>query len=387
MRGGLRGCLVSLLAAFLGGCSTVSGWMDRGGGRELPELAPVEDAIPLRARWSRDVGDGVGELHSGLQAALAGDRVYGAGAGGRVGAYDAASGEPVWRVELERPISGGPGVGEGLVVVGTNKGEVFALDVATGERRWQAGVSSEVLAPPAIGAGVVAVRTLDGRLFGLDARTGKRRWIYDSPVPVLSLRGTGEPVIAGELVLNGFDGGRMVALLAGDGRVEWEQQVAVPRGRSELERMVDMDSRPMVVDDAVYVTAFQGRVAALDLLSGKVLWDRDLSSHAGVAVDAAAVYVSDADGFVWALDRFSGNSLWRQTGLEKRRLTAPARVGDYLVVGDEEGLLHWLAVEDGRFVARTRVDDAGIASTPATGRDGRLYVYGNSGEITAFEAP
>ncbi|MDZ7751235.1 MAG: outer membrane protein assembly factor BamB [Gammaproteobacteria bacterium] len=383
----LRGCLVSLLAALLGGCSTVSGWMDRGGGRDLPELASVENAIPLQVRWSRDVGDGVGELHSGLQAAVAGDRVYGAGADGRVGAYDAATGESVWRVELERPVSGGPAVGDGLVVVGTNKGEVFALDVATGEQRWQAGVSSEVLAPPAIGAGVVAVRTLDGRLFGLDGRTGKRRWIYDSPVPVLSLRGTGEPVIAGELVLNGFDGGRLVALLAGDGRVEWEQQVAIPRGRSELERMVDMDSRPVVVDDAVYVTAFQGRVAALDLLSGSVLWDRDLSSHAGVAVDAAAVYVSDADGFVWALDRFSGNSLWRQTDLEKRRITAPVRVGDYVVVGDEEGLLHWLSVEDGGFVARTRVDDDGIASAPATGRDGRLYVYGNSGRITAFEAP
>lgn len=151
--------------------------------------------------------------------------------------------------------------------------------------------------------------------------------------------------------------------------------------------MVDMDSRPVVVDDAVYVTAFQGRVAALDLLSGSVLWDRDLSSHAGVAVDAAAVYVSDADGFVWALNRFSGNSLWRQTNLEKRRITAPVRVGDYVVVGDEEGLLHWLSVEDGGFVARTRVDDDGIASAPATGRDGRLYVYGNSGRITAFEAP
>jgi len=291
------------------------------------------------------------------------------------------------RIDLDRPISGGPAVGDGLVVVGTNKGEVFALDAATGERRWQAGVSSEVLAPPAVGSGVVAVRTLDGRLFGLDARTGKRRWIYDSPVPVLSLRGTGEPVIAGELVLNGFDGGRLVALLAADGRVEWEQQVAVPRGRSELERMVDMDSRPVVVDDAVYVTAFQGRVAALDLLSGDVLWDRDLSSYAGVAVDAAAVYVSDAEGFVWALDRFSGNSLWRQADLEQRRVTAPVRLGDYVVVGDEEGMLHWLSVEDGRFVARTRVDGAGISSTPATGRDGRLYVYGNSGEITAFEAP
>ncbi len=383
----VRGCLVFLLAAFLGGCGTVSGWMDRGDGRDLPELVPVENVIPLQVRWSRDVGDGVGELHTGLQAAVAGDRVYGAGTDGRLGAYDAATGEPVWRIDLDRPISGGPAVGDGLVVVGTNKGEVFALDAATGERRWQAGVSSEVLAPPAVGSGVVAVRTLDGRLFGLDARTGKRRWIYDSPVPVLSLRGTGEPVIAGELVLNGFDGGRLVALLAADGRVEWEQQVAVPRGRSELERMVDMDSRPVVVDDAVYVTAFQGRVAALDLLSGDVLWDRDLSSYAGVAVDAAAVYVSDAEGFVWALDRFSGNSLWRQADLEQRRVTAPVRLGDYVVVGDEEGMLHWLSVEDGRFVARTRVDGAGISSTPATGRDGRLYVYGNSGEITAFEAP
>ncbi len=380
----MRAALLALAALALGGCATVSDYLNTQDTNEPPaELVEFQPTARVAGAWSREVGAGVGDQYLRLVPVVRGDRVYAAGRDGRVRAFGADSGAPVWEADLDVPVSGGPGVGEGLVLVGTSDGEVYALAEADGALLWQARVSSEVLAAPVAGRGVVVVRSIDGRLFGLDSATGERLWVYGSSVPLLTLRGTSAPVVSGDLVVTGFDGGRLTGVRLDDGALAWERRVATPRGRSELERMVDIDSRPVIVDDAVYVATFQGRIAALDLLSGRPLWDRDMSSHAGFQVAGGTLYVTDSDSHVWALDRFNGNALWRQKKLKARRLTAPAVVGDWVAVADFEGYVHLLSRQDGSLAARVQVGGGGVTAQPVA-RGGMLYVYDNSGRLSAL---
>lgn len=380
----MRPVLLSLCLLITAGCSTVSEYLNTQDTNEPPsELVSFTPTLEVSSAWSREVGKGIGDRYLRLIPAVHGDRIYAAARDGRVRAFGATTGVPVWETDLEAPVSGGPGVGEGLVVVGTSEGEVLALSEADGALLWRARVSSEVLATPVIARGVVVARTVDGRLFGLDHNGGKRLWIYGSTVPLLTLRGTSSPTISGDLVITGFDGGRLTAVSIRDGALAWERRVTIPRGRSELERMVDIDSQPVIVDDIVYVATFQGRIAALDLLSGKPLWQRDMSSHAGFVVADGVVFVTDSDSQVWALDRFNGNGVWRQQQLRGRHLSAPAVIGAHVAVADFEGYVHFLSLSDGAFAARVQVDGAGVTAPPIA-RGGFLYVYGNSGKLTAL---
>jgi outer membrane protein assembly factor BamB len=263
---------------------------------------------------------------------------------------------------------------------------VIALSAEDGALRWRVRVSSEVLAPPRASGGVVVVRTVDGRLAGLDGLTGGRLWAYDRSVPILTLRGTSPPVITHDAVLAGLDSGRLVAVALRDGRALWEQQITQPRGRSELERMVDIDAEPVVANETVYVVTYQGSIAALDLFSGRGRWQREMSSNTGLGVDSRHVYVSDTLGQVWAMDRASGSAVWRQARLKGRGLTAPVAVGEHVVVGDAEGYLHWLRRDDGQFAARTRLDSAGIAAAPVVADGETVFVYGKGGTLAAVRA-
>jgi len=379
----IRLLAAALTAALLPGCGLLK--LEADNTEPPTPLVELEPRVQVETLWSRSGGSGTANQDVELVPAVEAGRVYVAGRRGDVSAFDIEGGRPVWETDTDAPIAGGPGVGDALVLVGTSEGNVLALDEETGELRWQAQVSSEVMAAPQARAGVAVARTVDGRLFGLNSDTGQRLWTYDRGVPVLTLRGTAAPVIDRDIVLNGFDGGRLVALALQNGKPLWDTRVTVPRGRSELERMVDMDSAPVVVDEAVYVASYQGSVASIDLFSGRVLWQRDMSSHAGLAVDAQNVYVTDEQDHVWALDRYTSASVWRQTKLQARGVTAPAVIGDYLVVGDKEGYLHWLDRQDGQFVARTRVDSAGISAVPVVVGD-TVYIYGNSGTLAALRA-
>ena len=371
------------LLAALAGC----GLGDRLAGGEDHALEPAElvdfDATAeVGLRWRCRIGSGVGESFLKLRPVHAGALVFAAGGDGEVVACDTDSGERVWRSETEAPLSGGPGEGEGLVVVGTLDGEVIALDAADGALRWRAEVSSEVLAPPLAARGMVVARTADGKLFGLDARTGTRTWVYDRTMPVLTLRGTGAPAIFEDSVIAGFDGGKVVAVSLADGQLRWESAVAVPSGRSELERIVDIDADILVADETVYVVTFQGQITALDAGTGTLRWHRGMSSHAGMGLDASGLYVSDDLSHVWAFERTSGAALWRQQRLEGRGLSAPLPFQDYVVVADAEGYVHWLRRDDGQFAARIRVRDGVLAPPVAAG--GSVYILDRGGTLSAL---
>lgn len=382
----LHAGLALLLLLALAGCSTV-GDMFSFGSSNLEPPEPLEEYTPsvrIATVWNRNVGASAGRRYLRLVPAVDGARVFAAERNGDVSGYELASGEQLWETDTELSIAGGPGVGEGLVLVGSIDGMVVALNADTGEQSWRRQLSSEVLSAPVAAQGVVVVRTQDGKLSGLAATDGTPLWVYDRAVPALSLRGTSAPVLAGDAVVAGFDSGLLVALALKDGQLLWESRIAVASGRSELERLVDIDADPVVAGDVIYVVTFQGRVAAVDRRSGNVLWRRDMSSHAGMGVDVRQLFITDDESFVWAVDRDNSASVWRQDKLARRALTPPTPFGAYVVVGDFEGYVHFLDREDGRQAGRVKVDGDGIAVAPVA-VDELLLVYGRGGTLTALK--
>lgn len=371
---------ILLVLLPMAGCALFGG--DDGAEKPTP-LTDFEPLAQVKKVWTRKVGGGDKGEFLKLTPAIYENRVFAATRKGRVRSYQADTGKQVWSTSERIEITGGTGAGDGIVVVGTSNGDVLALSADAGEVAWTAKVSSEVLAPPQVGEGVVVVRTIDGKIFGLDATTGGRLWIYDRTVPVLTLRGTSTPVLMDDVVICGFDGGLLVALALQGGQPIWEVNITLPRGRSELERMVDIDSKPVVADNTVYVATYQGRVAAVDLGSGEVLWRRDMSSYAGLGVDPRRLYVTDDASEIWALDRNNGASLWNQANLRARGATSPVGFSSYVVVGDSFGYVHLLNREDGQFVARVKIDSEGIRAPPVQWND-TLYVYSNGGTLAAL---
>jgi outer membrane protein assembly factor BamB len=314
------------------------------------------------------------------------ERLFVADPEGVVEAIDRDDGKRLWQADLEVPISGGPGVAGGLVLVGTSEAELIALDMESGEQRWRRRVSSEVLSAPAGEAGVVVVRTIDDRITGINAATGEERWNYAQTVPVLTLRGNGSPVVHNGRVIVGFANGKLVGLALDSGKRIWETVIATAHGRTELERVVDLDADPVLVEGVVYGAGFQSDLAAVSESTGVTLWKREMSSHAGLDADWRQVYVTDAEDHVWALDATNGATLWQQKQLHARRLSAPAIVSfDTLVVGDLEGYVHWIAADDGRMLAREKVGGGAIRTKPLV-VDGVVYVLSDNGRLVALRA-
>jgi len=379
----IRLLVTLLVSGLLSACSGVPLLSGADNADPPAELETLSGDIRLKQLWSRDVGVGFDEQFVRLVPTVYGEHLLVADRKGRVSALSADSGKPLWKVDTGVLISAGPGAGEGLVLVAGSDGEVLALGLDDGAQVWRAQVSSEVLAVPQIDLGVVVVQTADGKVVGLGARDGKQLWIYDRTVPVLTLRGTSTPAVERGVVIAGFASGKVAALSTERGFVAWETNVAIPQGRSELERMVDIDSDPVIAGNSVYVTTFQGRLAMIDVQSGDPGWTRDMSSFAGLGVDFSQVYVTDDHSNVWALARDSGASVWKQEKFRNRGLTGPEPYNDYVAVGDFEGYLHLLSRTDGHTVARTRVDSKGIRATPLAVGD-VLYVYGNGGTLAAY---
>lgn len=374
----------AIVSVALGGCN----WIKNLGKKDnveppkvLVEFAPTASVQTL---WTESVGKGSGKSGARMNPAVVGDRLYVAGVDGVVEALDAGTGRTLWSVrDKKMRWSGGPGANESMVVVGGLGGQVRAFSAADGSQLWQSQLSSEIICAPVIGDGIVAVRSQDGRLFGLDPADGTRRWVYEQTVPVLSLRGNAPPVIANGFVYDGYDSGRLVAVRQNDGAPAWTQTLSNAEGRTEVERLADSDGQLVLDDNEIFATGYHGQVAAFYADNGRPLWARDLSSFAGLAVGARAVVVSDADGNVWAFDRQSGANLWKQDGLLHRWLSPPAIVGNYAVVGDLEGYVHWMSLDDGSFAARERLGKKPIESALVVSGD-TVYVEDAGGHVGAY---
>lgn len=374
------------LSACSGVLSKPKQWLEREENpREPVELTDLDTELEMKSVWSNSIGNPK-KAYNKIQPYIAGDRVYLTGAESRVEAWQLGDGKRIWSVNVQEPVSGGVNGGEGILAVGTESGLVIALDAADGKEKWRSLLTSEVLALSEVKHGVIVARTNDSTVHALDIGNGTVAWKAGRGSPPLTLRGTSQPKVVGSAVLVGYDDGKLVALSLLDGEELWKATVSVPSGRSELDRIADIDGEIAYLDGMVYAANVNGRAVAIDMDTGRVNWVRDLSSHAGLSVDESRVYVTDTDDSIWALDRVSGATLWRQDKLLYRSLTAPESMGDYIVVGDFKGYLHWLSKEDGKLVGRHKVAGDAIDSTPVV-MGQRAYVFADNGSFTVLQYP
>jgi outer membrane protein assembly factor BamB len=378
--------IVMMLALpALSGCETITGWFEE---EEYDPTAPVElkdiqQQIKFSKRWSKSIGDGQGDGLYKITPVLVGDLLYVASADGDVLALNAGTGKVQWKTNLDLPLSGGVGFHDGSLFVGAANGLVLRLDAANGSELWRASVSGEVLSAPQGNGDLVVAQTYDGKLIAFDYETGERRWAHLSDVPVLTLRGTSTPIILGQLVIAGFADGKVLAIDQNSGNVAWEARIAIPQGRSEIERIVDIDGSMMLQGAELYVASYQGRVAAVDPRTGRKIWQRNVSSVSGVSVGFGNVYTADQDGTISAFLRNGQGIRWQNIELGYRGLSRPTPVSSYLAVVDFEGYLHILSQVDGEILGRTRADgDGARADMIASGNT--LYVYGNGGKLAAY---
>ena len=377
---------LAVAALLLGGCQTVGDTYDRVFGsskRAIPELAPIQQTVAMTVLWRSSVG---ASDKSVFFPAVDRGVVYAAGRSGDIAGFEAATGKPVSQFAAGETLAAGVGAGDGLILVGTEQGEVLAFN-DQGRPQWKARVLGELLAPPEVDQGVVVARAGNNQIFGISAVDGKQRWLYQRTPPSLSVRAHAGAVLHRGGVFAGFAGGRLVALTLSTGVVGWENVVALPRGTTELERVADVTSLPVIDRNQVCAVAFQGRTACFDLVRGTQLWSRDVSSIAGLAIDARYLYVTDDKSAVSALDKASGASVWRQEKLAGRVLSAPLGVGNHVVVGDVDGYVHVLSSDTGALEGRLATDGSAISAPPvALGRSSFL-VQTRDGGLFAMSIP
>jgi outer membrane protein assembly factor BamB len=347
-----------LLPALLAACSTPPKDVDV---YELSKFVPATAERDVDVKWGVNLDANL-DRYLDTRPLLVDSQLYVADAEGVVRQLGLADGVEQWSQQFDREFSAGPNLAAGMLLLGTHDAQVMALQPDGGELLWQTTVSSEVLAAPQASGGRVIVRTADGKVFGLQASSGKQLWVFDKNVPLLSLRGNSRPLLINDMVVVGFANGKLVALSQHDGKLIWEISVAVPRGRSELERMVDVDAELHYADGVIYAVTYQGRIAALSASSGRTIWTREMSAYRSPVVDGSHLYVTDVDGQVWALDKSSGATLWKQDRLSALANTAPVPNGDSLLVGDRLGALYWLNREDGRLLGHVPAETLMLAT-------------------------
>lgn len=376
-------CLAAVgLALALAGCSTIEAMnpFASSSGPKMAELQPITASAQARVVWRESVGKS--EFYA-FTPAVVGTSVYVASANGTVMRVD--DGAQAWKINAGQALSGGVGADAKMVVVGSPKGDLLAFSSADGTLLWKAKASSEILSPPALGEGLVVVRSGDNTLAAYDAQDGRRKWVYQRPIPALSLRVTAAPLIDGKYVFVGFPGGKLIAVSSANGAALWDGTVALPKGATELDRVADITSVPVISGRTICAVAFQGRVACFDLSTGNLIWAREMSSSAGLAIDGRYLYVTDDKGAVHALDMASGASLWKQDKLFLRRLTAPVAHRGLIAVADVQGFVHFLNRDDGSFVARLPSDGSAVVA-PLQALGSSLLMQTSGGGVYAIEA-
>lgn len=369
---------LSALILALAGCSTTDPI-------EQPDPVPeISGSVDFDSIWSVSVGDGHDEEFLQLNPLYDGRNIIAASADGVITSLEAETGKTNWERELDERIFAGPGADGNQLYLVNGEAELIALSDDASEEQWRAELPTEVLAAPQSNGNLVVVQTIDGRVMAFDASNGEQRWLYEAQVPVLTLRTGAAPLVGGDVVIASFANGRLIALSSDAGQPLWQYEVGQPQGRTELERLVDIGGQPLVLDTALMVVGYQGKLALIDIRSGQEIWSRPASSYYSPAIGGGNIYLASSNGDVVALRGSDRRELWVQDRLSWRQLTRPAVSDDYLVVGDFEGYLHVLSAEDGALVGQLEYDDEGIRVPVQTLRDGNLLVYGNSGELTLF---
>lgn len=379
-----------LSVTLLSGCSLFSGEEDVV---KMSPLPTVENQFTPSTAWDVSVGNGIGDFYSNLHPAYADSVVYAADRNGTVKAVNADDGKEVWSVNLaekdgwfsRKPalLSGGLTVAGGHVYVGSEKAQVYALNSSDGSIAWQTTVAGESLSRPVVSDGLVLIHTSNGQLQALNEADGLVKWTVNLDMPALSLRGESAPATAFGAAIVGGDNGRVSAVLMQQGQMIWQQRISQATGSTEIDRLSDVDTTPVIVNGVVYALAYNGNLTALDLRSGQIMWKRELGSVNDFIVEGNRIYMVDQNDRLLALSTEGGVTLWTQSDLLHRLLTAPALYNGSLVVGDSEGYMHWIDPDNGRFVAQQKVDSSGFLTDPVVA-DGKLLIQAKDGTLYAI---
>jgi len=376
----LKNLMVASTCLWLSACGSL---LDKDNTPTPTPLTNVKQELNVHEKWNTRANSGVGTNYLRLIPTTNHQAIFTASENGSVTATNMQNGQLLWKYNTSIKITSGTGADDSLVVVGGSNGEVIALHSENGHLAWKTTVPTEILAAPAVNTGAILIKTVDGRLFALSSQDGHILWRYQQTEPSLILRVSSSPIISNNNAIVGFANGNLAKLSLREGNLLWEQMIAAPTGLFAIQRMVDIDATPLVLDHHIYTATYQGKIASLDFTTGRVLWSHDISSYTGMAADAHAIYVSDTQSHVWAFDAQTGAVLWRQTQLAARNITGPAAINQAVVVGDGEGYLHWLNKQDGHFVARVKTDHAGILAAPLVDHDS-LYVFTRNGYLSAY---
>jgi outer membrane protein assembly factor BamB len=361
--------LVLILAGLLVACAS-----DTDNTEPPAALTDIVDPQPLILNWQLETQAAPNKASYRLRPLLVGDLVYSIDTDGTIVCVDVAKGTILWRFKTGLSAITGIGGNQEMLVVTSRDGDVAAYSNSypEPEQLWQIRIDSEIRATPVVDGNQLFLRSVDGKLRSLATAEGSQQWLVSRRVPVLSLTGNSEPLAAGQLVFAGFDDGKLLAIDRANGEIRWESTISVPGGRTEVERLVDLDGRFVLRDGIIYVSSFQGRLAAVQAVSGDLLWSREFSSFQSIAVGEDAIYLSADNSHLWAIDRRTGSALWKQDVLNARRITAPSIIGDHVVVADIYGLLHWFNRQDGKLVGRIRVGRSTSYVQPITWRQAVL---------------
>lgn len=351
---------------------------------EPKELLSFKQTLKVKRLWSAKVGGDAAFLRVALRPVGDGTRIYAAGYDGVVAAFDPESGREIWKIKLDTELSAGPGVGENRVVVVARNGIAIVLDASTGEQVWRKNVDGESLARPLISGEVVIVQTIDNRMQALSIFDGRKMWSLEQSTPTLTMRGSADPVLASTTVIGGFDNGRLIAADRDTGNVAWESLLSPPTGRSDLDRLSDIDGSIAIVGQDIFAAGYQGRLAAIASESGQVLWSREISSFEGVSADWSSVYTATDGGEIVALAKRDGVEAWRSDDLLRREPTLPTPFHTTVAVGDLEGYVHFFSNVNGSPVARIKLGGAAISNAPVAVAN-RLYVQNDAGALAAYE--
>lgn len=328
------------------------------------ELQPVKNQLTITPLWALKTGDVPKYAYAQLPPVVSGNRVYIASIAGKVSAFNIDKGKAIWTHKIEGKIAGGPGFGSGQIFVANSKAEVISLSQQDGTELWRTKISSEMLSTPLFANDSLYVQTIDGKITSLNVHTGKLNWVYTHDTPRLTLRGTASPIIIGNQVISGFADGKLVSIDAKKGELLWSTTIVTPKGRTDLERLSDIDGEIQSSGNTVYVIGYQGKIAAISAADGSIQWSRKLSSFNGLAFANGHIYISDVESKVWALDARTGATLWRQEGLMGREISTPETIDNAVVVADFDGYVHWLSEEDGHFLARESMKDVWESYNP-----------------------